>query len=236
MLLLLNVLSVAYAPGEVVNVTSFNTSGCADPTSITADGLCFSVRGEYLPSSFCRSTTEDCADTNQSVVSNLQIFHTGGCTTYQWTWSCAHEPRIACGVYWCDRVSTCVDDFDCVCPDGMEGDPVAARCFCPRGFYENGTSCEPIQNITVTPVNWTTGMPRVEQTTVTVEEELSPWVVALVVAAVIVACGVGVIIGQWYGQDNVVVPAVEPVRHAQNAMYVPGGPMPRSAAELENGI
>lgn len=209
MLIELVVLAVGYGPGDVRRVVSFNTAACANPTSINTEGLCFVARGENIPSTFCRQWDDQCDQTNQSVVSALTFEHDGLCTTYRWTWSCAYDQREVCGSFWCDQVSTCVNDTNCECPEGMHGDPKWTRCYCPPNFIQNGSSCEAIPDV----VN-TTLVQRVE-----VQKGPSAAFTAFIAVFMLIFCISGVFIGKWYCVPSTVVP----VNHIENGMYESAG-------------
>lgn len=219
-------------PGDVREMVSYRAAGCTSPTHFQKPGLCFTVFGHH-PSLSCRAPDQACNRTGQRVTSALTYEQDGACLIYTWTWSCAYEKRERCGNHWCDPLASCLNDTLCVCPEGMVGDAAWNFCSCPRGFFQNGSVCEPWATLPkpAKELEWD----NITEPNKTLQgdgcdEGIAPTTVALVVAAsTIVALLLGVCIGSLNLHAATVEPLTEasgnsvlslpPIQHHPNSMY-----------------
>lgn len=150
LLLLARALAVHAAPAlppATFRATSWFTTACgAAPAAQGGNGsTCLQAGGR--PTTGCHEADARCT-AGQRTADDLRVFHVGGdgaCLRYLWAWRCAHVARAACGPYWCDVHSRCVDNTTCVCPSPARGDPVTGICACDLNLAFNGTGCVALQ-------------------------------------------------------------------------------------------
>jgi hypothetical protein len=131
-------------PPDTFRGTAWYTTACADAPSMTGGTGTTCLHDGVRPTTGCHTPDASCS-VGQRTTGDLRIFFvTNGCLRYEWVWRCAHVPRIACGVYWCDIYSQCQDNSMCICPAPTHGDPVGGICSCGLNYAFNGTICIPL--------------------------------------------------------------------------------------------